>query len=81
VQDNSHKANVVVAAGTLVSTVQAAKQTLVNSPQAPSDAATFRTALKNADVSYHQAIIASAVANAQPAPVGSYAVLRQLGVM
>jgi hypothetical protein len=36
--------------------------------------------VKNADVAYHQAIIASALTNGQPYPAGSAAVLRGLGV-
>jgi hypothetical protein len=77
---DTHSANVVSATGSKQSALGSAKQTFFGSPMAPSDKVAFAAAAKSADIAFHQSVIASALANSQPFPSGSQAVLRGFGV-
>jgi hypothetical protein len=75
-QDDTHKQNVTTAAGTKQSTIAAA----VTTYKAGGTLATLISAVKSADIAFHQSVIASAKANGQPFPAGSLAALQGLGV-
>jgi hypothetical protein len=79
-QDNTHATNVAAAAATKQVSVATATTTFQASAMAAADKATWRTAVRNADIAFHRSIISSALANAQPAPVGSLQVLQNFGV-
>jgi hypothetical protein len=75
-QDDTHKQTVTAAAGTKQSAIQAA----VTTYKGGGTLAALQSAVKSADVAYHRAIIASALATSQPFPLGSLEALRNLGL-
>jgi hypothetical protein len=76
VQVDTHKQNVIAATSTKQGSIAAAYTTFAGDKNNPNLIAN----IKNADIAYHQAIITSALANGQPYPSGSAAVLRGFGV-
>jgi hypothetical protein len=76
-QDDTHKINVVAAAGTKQASIAAAVAAWKGGGTVASMAASF----KSADIAYHTSIVQSAASNGQPTPVGSFAVLHALGAI
>jgi hypothetical protein len=76
-QDDTHKINVVAAAGTKQGSIATALATW----KGGGTVAAMATSFKNADIAYHTSVIQSAAANGQPTPVGSFQVLHALGAI